>query len=95
MYQDKGSALVGGLTFDPLLQPLTASLVRSASQSLLCALVFGLPLIFPLREQRLQSVLPSPPGKELKLSSQEGNEGRDVYLLVEVRGPPGGRDELL
>lgn len=36
------------LTFDPLLQPLAASLVRSPPQSLVCTFICRLALVFPL-----------------------------------------------
>lgn len=40
------------LTFDSLLEPLTSSLVRSAPQTLVCALIGRLPLVLALRDQR-------------------------------------------
>lgn len=49
--QPKNIKLHFSLTFNPLLQPLTASLICSASQPLICTLVYRLSLVFPLTDR--------------------------------------------
>lgn len=97
------------LTFNPLLQPLTASLIGPAPQSLVSALVCRLPLVLPLGERERGR-----DGGGGERGRRGGHKGRErdseekgsstsyyssscssSHLLVEVGGPPGGEDELL